>query len=79
MNRNHKRILFALAACILYVLSFGPVARLVDMRNMDDQETTKSQYVFLVLYSPLIFTAVGFRPFGDMLKRYEYLWEPGSN
>jgi len=76
--RSKKLAVIIGVAFLLYSLSFGPVARLVDMKDMDDQETTTGQYAFLFVYSPLIFAGVGFRPFGETLKWYQEIWESKS-
>jgi len=56
----------------VYVLSTGPIARIATM--LPDELGRSVFYGLIILYYPLLFVAVTWKPFGDILKWYLKLW-----
>jgi hypothetical protein len=77
MAKKHwpRRIAITGAVLLIYVLSIGPLMRLVDMQDAsEDDGMSRGQVVVSFIYIPLGFAAVICPPFRWFLIRYMDFW-----
>ncbi len=68
-TKSGKRLGWVILLLVLYVLSIGPVGRLVMAGYL-------SEHVYLALYAPLVFASRNSKLCQDALTWYDSLWGP---